>query len=169
MMFIISKLFTFFVSGSATLLVMFYIGRSGQMKPTAAQLEKNPTNWESKGCCSSQAPCELWNKYHGKEKFFQDLPLQPPDYDLSMCCVAISTRGPILNYRTPGLTRKRAQRLLRGMFLRRPRCRVKCNCRLRRMGALIPVKCKCKSQSATCLMAGRRATTRTERSIIRIT
>jgi hypothetical protein len=64
-----------------------------QMKPTAAQLEKNPTNWESKGCCSSQAPCELWNKYHGKEKFFQDLPLQPPDYDLSMCCGCYKYQG----------------------------------------------------------------------------
>jgi hypothetical protein len=45
MMFIISKLFTFFVSGSATLLVMFYIGRSGQASDIPALIcDHSPTD-----------------------------------------------------------------------------------------------------------------------------
>ena len=54
------------------------------MKPSEDELRGNSAvqlAWESDGCCSSAPPCELWNKYIGKDKFYCDLPDEAPDYD----------------------------------------------------------------------------------------
>ena len=86
----ISQRLVYVVLGDCLRLWMeFYYNRSQQMKPTAAELAKNPAKWESKGWqfWSCRARCHLWNKYHGKEKFPEHLPQHAPDYDWSLCCL----------------------------------------------------------------------------------
>ena len=44
--------------------------------------------------CLSAAPCTLWNRYIGEDKFFNDLPDTPPDYDFALkvglCCSSLT-------------------------------------------------------------------------------
>ena len=67
------------------------------MKPEAGELEHSAAvrqKWMEKRWCLSTAPCTLWNRYIGEEKFFNDLPNTPPDYDFALkvglCCSSLT-------------------------------------------------------------------------------
>ena len=91
--FVVIRFSNFFVITSATQLVMFALARRGQMKPAAEVLatEAGKKKWENPAgclpccpCCMKRAPCELWNKFHGEDKHFADLPAKPFDYDYEL-------------------------------------------------------------------------------------
>ena len=87
--FVIIRLINFMVLTSAITFVTFLLARRGQMKPAADVLatEAGKKKWEEPAglpCTKKTAPCELWNKFHGEDKHFEDLPGKPFDYDYEL-------------------------------------------------------------------------------------
>ena len=101
--FLSNKVSDFLLFEPLCYLLMFYLARMAQMKPSQEQMkdEKIREKWQSPvkaknwlRCmtCSilggeKKAPCNFWDTFHGEAKFFEDLPLKPPDYsyDFKIC------------------------------------------------------------------------------------
>ena len=98
LMFVVTKMSNFALFTTLALLLTYSAGRRGQIKPPADSLKtaRGSKRWNEPRpaqmpCFTDKGPrCELWNKYIGADKTFQDLPLHPHDYDIivrvSCCC-----------------------------------------------------------------------------------
>jgi len=89
--FLIQRVINFLIITSAVTFVSYFLARRGQMKPAADVLatEAGKKKWEEPAglpipCVKKKAPCELWNKFHGEDKHFVDLPEKPFDYDYEL-------------------------------------------------------------------------------------
>ena len=105
--FVVEKLSDILFYSQVTSCVLFAIARRSQMKP--ADPKKLPV-WSGKkrvrglcGCGWKSPPGELWLKWIGEDKGFEDLPPRPPTYFikpgrcyaccacLNCCCVCCAT------------------------------------------------------------------------------
>ena len=111
--FVIIRLINFMVLTSIVTFASFVLARRGQMKPAADVLatEAGKKKWEEPTglplpCTKKKAPCEMWNKFHGEDKNFSDLPAKPFDYDyelkIALCiffcsktCCKIKAKNPM--------------------------------------------------------------------------
>ena len=82
---------SFLFATNAAILLKFYLQRKKQMKPSREDMndEMIRQKWEKAG---KGAPRTLWNTFHGEDKYFEDLPLKPPDYSYGpKCCEHVGT------------------------------------------------------------------------------
>ena len=82
---------SFLFATNAAILLKFYLQRKKQMKPSREDMndEMIRQKWDKAG---KGAPRTLWNTFHGEDKYFEDLPLKPPDYSYGpKCCEHVGT------------------------------------------------------------------------------